>query len=66
MYMRKLLIIVGLGVASLLPAFAADNRPQSTNPNVKRAVKKSKKVRPAKYKAPKKNKKPKHATFGKH
>ena len=62
MYKRTLLIL-GLGVASLLPAFAADNRP--TNPNVKCAMKKAKKVRPAKYKAPKKNKKPKHATFGK-
>jgi hypothetical protein len=65
MYKRTLLIL-GLGVASLFPAFASDNRPQSTNPNVKRAMKKAKKVRPAKYKAPKKNKKPKHATFGKH
>ena len=64
--MRTLLILAGLGVASLLPAFASDNRPQSTNPNVKRAMKKAKKFRPAKYKAPKKHKKPARATYGAH
>jgi len=62
--MRTLLIVVGLGAALLLPASASDNRP--TNPNVKRAQKHAKKVRPAKYKALKHNKKPKRAVFGAH
>jgi hypothetical protein len=64
MFLRALLIIAGLGVATLMPAYAQNTRPQSTNPNVKRAMRKAKKVRPAKYKAPKKSKKPARATYG--
>jgi hypothetical protein len=67
MNLRALLLVTGLSVATLIPAYAND-RPQSTNPNVKRAMKtkKAKKVRPVKYKAPKKAKKPAHATYGVH
>jgi len=64
MYLRTLLIVAGLGVAMLAPAAT---RPQSTNVNVKRAMKSAKKIRPGKarkYKAPKKSKKPARATFG--
>jgi hypothetical protein len=56
MKLRALLVIVSLGLASLAPSYAADQRPTSNNPNVKRAMKKAKKVKPAKYKAPKTNK----------
>jgi hypothetical protein len=63
MNLRALLIATGLSVATLIPGYAND-RPQSTNPNVKHAMKKAKKVRPAKYKAPKQSKKPAHATYG--
>jgi hypothetical protein len=63
MHVRTLLILAGLGVAALLPAFG-DDRPQSSNPNVRRAMKTAKKVRPSKYKAPKKSKKPARATYG--
>lgn len=45
-----LLVIAGLVVATLSPAFAKDNRPKSTNRNVQRATKKPKKIRPVKYK----------------
>ena len=65
MNLRGLLLVTGLSVAALIPGYA-DDRPQSTNPNVKRAMRKAKKVRPAKYKAPKKSKKPAHATYGAH
>ena len=64
MHLRALLIISGLGLALLAPGFAKDRRPQSNNPNVKHAMKKAKKVRPRKYKAPKKSKKPKAAKYG--
>ena len=69
MFSRALLVIAGLGVATLMPAYAKDNRPKSTNPNVRRAMRGAKKVRPAKYKAPnykapKKSKKPPRAVYG--
>ena len=64
MRLRALMVLAGIGVFTLLPGYAKDNRPRSTNPNVRRAMKKSKKVRPAKYKAPKKSKKPARATYG--
>jgi len=64
MYLRTLFIVAGLGVATLAPAAT---RPQTTNANVKRAMKNAKKVRPgkaSKYRAPKKSKKPARATYG--
>jgi hypothetical protein len=64
MRLRALMVLAGIGVFTLLPGYAKDNRPQSSNANVRRAMKKSKKVRPAKYKAPKKSKKPARATYG--
>ena len=64
MYLRALLVTL-LGLATLITGYAKA-RPQSTNPNVKRAMKKAKKVRPAKYKAPAKSKKPARATYGAH
>ena len=64
MYLRALALIVGISVATLLSAEAKDHRPKSNNSNVRRAAKKTRKVRPAKYKAPKKSKKPAHATYG--
>ena len=65
MNLRALLMVTGLGVATLISGYAKA-RPQSTNPNVKRAMKKAKKVRPAKYKAPKMSKKPPRAKYGAH
>jgi hypothetical protein len=64
MNLRALLVIGGLGLATLAPGYAKGDRPQSNNPNVKHAMKKAKKVRPRKYKAPKKSKKPKSARYG--
>ena len=64
MYLRALAVLAGIGVVTLLSAEAKDHRPKSYNSNVKRATKKPRKVRPAKYKAPKKSKKPAHATYG--
>ena len=66
MKLRALLVIVSLGLASFAPSYAGDTRPQSNNPNVKRALKKAKKVRPAKYKTPKTNKKQKRAKYVAH
>jgi hypothetical protein len=63
MKLRALLVMLSLGLASFAPSYAADNRPQSSNPNVKRAMRKAKKVRPAKYKTPNKNKKQKRAKY---
>jgi hypothetical protein len=64
MHLRALIVLLGIGVGIQASASAKDQSPQSNNPNVKRAMKKSKKVRPAKYKAPKKSKKPAHVTYG--
>lgn len=61
MHLSALLLVAGLGMAALFPAYAGDSRPQSNNPNVKRAMKKSKNFKPAKYKpykSPKRSKKP--------
>ena len=65
MNLRALLIIGGLGLATLASAEAKDKRPQSSNPNVKHAMRKAKKIKPAsKYKAPKHNKRPAAAKYG--
>ena len=64
MHVRTLLIALGLGAASLLPAFAADN--SQTNSNVRRATRKATKYKAPKYKAPRKSKKPARATYGAH
>ena len=64
MNVRALLIICGLGLTLLAPGFAKDRRAQSNNPNVKSAMKKAKKVRPRKHKAPKKSRKPASAKYG--
>ena len=66
MKLRALLAIMGFALASFAPAYAKDKRPQSNNPNVKRAMKKAKKVKPGKYKAPKTSKKQKRATYPQH
>ena len=66
MKLCALLVTLSLGLASFAPSYAADTQPQSNNPNVKRALKKAKKVRPAKYKAPKTNKKQKRAKWVAH
>jgi hypothetical protein len=50
MNLRALLVIGCLGLSTFAPA---DAKPRSNNPNVKRAMKKAKKVKPHKYKAPK-------------
>jgi hypothetical protein len=39
-----------LALSTLSPALAKDRRPKSNNANVHRATKKTKKIRPAKYK----------------
>jgi len=54
----------GLAIATLFPANAASHRPKSNNPNVKHAMRKAKKVRPAKYKPAKKSKQPARAVYG--
>ena len=64
MHLRALIIAAGICVATLLSAYAKDQRPKSNNHNVKRATKKAKKIRPAKYKAPKRSRKPARATYG--
>jgi len=66
MKLRALLVIMGFALATFTPAYGKDKRPQSNNPNVKRAMKKAKKVKPGKYKAPKTNKKQKRATYPQH
>jgi len=65
MNLRALLIIGGLGLATFASAEAKDKRPKSTNSNVKHAMRKAKKIKPAsKYKAPKKTKRPPAAKYG--
>ena len=64
MCLRALIVMAGISVATVLPAYPKDNRPKSYNSNVKHATKKPKKFKPAKYKAPKKSKKPAHVTYG--
>jgi hypothetical protein len=67
MGLRATLVIAGLCLATLAPAEAKDKRPQSTNPNVKRAQKKAmkgRKMKATKYKAPKKSKKSPRASYG--
>jgi hypothetical protein len=65
MNLRALLILGGLGLATFASADAKDTKPKSSNPNVKRAVRKAKKVKATgKYKAPKKTKKPSAAKYG--
>lgn len=59
MHVSALLVIAGLALSTFFPAFAKENRPKSTNPNVQQATKKTKKVRPATfkpYKAPRRSK----------
>ena len=48
---RALLLTLVAGLATFAPAEAKHKGAQSNNPNVKRAMKKAKKVRPKKYKA---------------
>jgi hypothetical protein len=64
MHLRALAVLAGIGVATLLSAEAKDHRPKSSNSNVRRATKKTRKVKPVKYKAPKRSKKPAHAIYG--
>jgi hypothetical protein len=65
MNLRALLMVGGLGLATLASADAKDTRPKSSNPNVKRAVRKAKKTKATgKYKAPRKTKKPTPAKYG--
>ena len=65
MNLRALLIIGGLGLATFASAEAKDKRPKSTNSNVKHAMRKAKKIKPAsKYKAPKRTKQPAAAKYG--
>ena len=65
MNLRALLIIGGLGLATFASAEAKDKRPKSSNSNVKHAMRKAKKIKPAsKYKAPKKTKRPPAAKYG--
>jgi len=66
MKLRALLAILGFTLLSFAPAYAKDKRPHSNNANVKRAMKKGKKTRPGKYKAPKTNRKQKRATYPQH
>jgi hypothetical protein len=70
MKFSALLLVAGLGLAALNPAEAkmktpkSDN-PKSTNANVKRASRKSRKgFKATKYKAPRVSKKPKRAKYG--
>jgi len=65
MNLRALLIIGGLGLATLASAEAKDKRPKTSNPNVKHAMRKAKKIKPAaRYKAPKRTKRPAAAKYG--
>jgi len=65
MNLRALLIIGGLGLTTFASAEAKDKRPKTSNPNVKHAMRKAKKIKPAaKYKAPKRTKRPAAATYG--
>jgi len=66
MKLRALLVLMGFALATFTPAYAKPKPPQSSNPNVKRAMRKAKKVKPGKYKAPKTNKKQKRATYPQH
>jgi hypothetical protein len=64
MKLRALLLVTGLGLAAIAPAEAKIKTPKSTNANVKRASRKSRKgFKATKYKAPK-FKKPKSAKYG--
>ena len=49
-HVSALLVIAGLALSTLSPAYAKQKRPKSTNANVQHAMKKTKKIRPAKYK----------------
>jgi hypothetical protein len=63
MKLSALLLIAGLGLIAVTPA-AAKTR-TTTNANVRRAQRKSKKgFKAVKYKAPKHSKKPKAAKYG--
>jgi hypothetical protein len=65
MKFSALLLVVGLGLAALMPASAKVKTPKSDNANVQRASRKSKKgFKATKYKAPKVSKKPKRAKYG--
>jgi len=61
MNLRALLVIGGLGLATLAPGYAKGDRPQSKQSECQARHEEAKKVRPRKYKAPKKSKKPKSA-----
>jgi hypothetical protein len=64
MKLSALLLVTGLGLAAIAPAEAKIKTPKSTNANVQRASRKSKKgFKATKYKAPK-FKKPKSAKYG--
>jgi hypothetical protein len=66
-HVSALLVIAGLALSTLSPAYAKQKRPKSTNANVQHAMKKTKKIRPAKYKpykAPKRSKKAARAKYG--
>jgi hypothetical protein len=65
MKFSALLLVVGLGLAAVAPADARTETPKSTNANVQRAMRKSKKgFHATKYKAPKVSKKPKRVKYG--
>jgi hypothetical protein len=65
MNLRALLVIGGLGLATFTSAEAKDKRPKTNNSNVKHAMRKAKKIKPAgKYKAPKRAKRPAAAKYG--
>jgi hypothetical protein len=59
------LLILGFGLMAIAPADAKTKTPESTNANVQRASRKSRKgFKATKYKAPKVSKKPKRAKYG--
>jgi hypothetical protein len=62
MKLSALLLAAGLGLVAIGPAGA--KTPEGANDNVKHALRKPRKFKPAKYKAPKKSKKPKAAKYG--
>ena len=49
-HVSALLLIAGLALSTFSPAYAKAKQPKSDNPNVQRATRKTKKIRPAKYK----------------
>ena len=49
-HVYALLVMTGLALSTLSPAYAKAKKPKSTNPNVQQATKKPKKYQPAKYK----------------